>query len=256
MGILQGQQARTIAERKRVSTFNRKRSTLRPMQATRQVLRSNDANQSTKPKEAPHSPSEPERREPISSHSRPCPCVEADTEPLSLFQPIHICSWHGLSCVPPLFARSRLTSHASAVQVRRRSFFRPPFPGCCLFGQVCFVSSCSVLVQFFPRASECGPPHHLPHSAFSASKCPLSSRSQILCLQHSRNMILCCLENGLASVFDSNVLYHTNLASHSSFVSSFVTQFFGCTFFIEALIRQHRCFSGIMGSGRVVTHYF
>ena len=32
--------------------------------------------------------------------------------------------------------------------------------------------------------------------------------------------VLCCLLNGLASVFDSNVLYHTNLASHCSFVSS------------------------------------
>ena len=143
------------------------------------------------------------------------------------------------------------------MQLRRRSSFRPPFPGCCLVGHVCFVSCCSVLVQFFPRASECGYPSP-PLASQRLLRFEMSSLVSFTNFvppalsQH----VLCCLEDGLASVFDSNVLHHTNLASHCSLVSSFVTQFFGCTFFIEDLIRQHRCFSGIMGSGRVVTHYF
>ena len=125
---------------------------------------------------------------------------------------------------------------------------------CLVWFALCLLVLC--LCNSFLALLRSVPSSHLPHSAFSASKCPLSSPSQILCLQHSRNMFLCCLENGLASVFDSNVLHHTNLASHCSFVSSFVTQFFGCTLIIEDMICQHRCFSGIMGSGRVVTHYF
>ena len=124
------------------------------------------------------------------SHSRPCLVVEADTETLSCFQPIHICSWHGLSCAPPLLARSRLTSHASAVQLRRRSSCRPPFPGWCLFGLVCFVSSCSVLVQFFPRASECGP---LPPTCLTA---PSPLRNVLSRLVHKY-----CASSTLATCF-------------------------------------------------------